>query len=67
MEKLIEALQIFLRYGNPRCPTFCTHEALYVVIDPSVVSDEDIDKLDKLSFFPDDEDECFCSFHYGNA
>ena len=72
MDKLIEALQIFLKYGNPRYPTHCEYQALYVLIDPSKISSEDIEKLDKLGFFvsyftTDNGRGCFCSFRYGSA
>ena len=30
MEKLIEALQIFLKYGNPDYPTHCEHDELTI-------------------------------------
>ena len=53
MEDLIKALQIFLKYGNPTYPTHCEHDYLYVNIDQSLVSEEDIKLLDDLGFFPD--------------
>lgn len=66
MEKLIEALQIFLKYGNPEYPTHCEHDCLWICgIDPSVVSEEDVKKLKELSFFI--EDSCFKSHKYGSA
>jgi len=66
MEKLIEALQIFLKYGNPDYPTHCEHDCLWICgIDPTVVSEEDVKKLDELSFFI--EDSCFKSYRYGSA
>lgn len=47
MSDLIEALQIFLRYGNPPNPTDCCHDQLTICgIDPSAVSKEDKDRLD---------------------
>lgn len=81
MSKLIEALQIFLKYGDPECPTHCEHDELTVVIDPELVSEEDLKKLDELGFFPnydkteedfDIEDHCegdrhFTSYQYGSA
>ena len=50
MKDLIEALQIFLKYGNPVYPTHCEHDALYVMIDPGLVSEEDKAKLDELGY-----------------
>ena len=67
---LIEALQILLTYGNPRLPTHCEHDVLYIVgTDPSSVSKQDIDRLDALGFIISDEDgeELFISFRFGSA
>ena len=67
MSDLVEALQIFLKYGNPHNPTHCEHDVLTIMdIDPSVVSKEDKIRLDELGFFVDNED-CFCSFRFGSA
>ena len=66
MKELIEALQIFLKYGNPDYPTHCEHDELWICgIDPEDVSKEDKRKLDELGFFEDDGD--FKSFKYGSA
>ncbi|MCM0236713.1 hypothetical protein J8L13_04715 [Bacteroides fragilis] len=66
MEDLIKALQIFLKYGNPEHPTNCSHDVLYVGITPEKVSEEDLEILDELGFFPD-EDECgFSSYRFGS-
>lgn len=68
MKDLIEALQIFLKYGDPYAPTHCEHDVMYVMISPDVVSDEDTSKLDELGFYPDDEiSECFSSYRFGSA
>ena len=68
MSDLIEALQIFLKYGNPDSPTACGHDQLTICgIDPSDVSDEDKQELDRLGFFESDEFEAFISFRFGNA
>jgi hypothetical protein len=67
MEKLIEALQIFLKYGNPNYPTHCEHDELTVVINPELVSEEDLLKLDELGFFPDEDSEYFKSYRYGSC
>jgi hypothetical protein len=66
---LIEALKIFRKYGNPIYPTQCQHDVLMVGIDPSIVSQKDIEKLKKLSFIVSEEDgeDCFISFHFGSA
>lgn len=65
---LIEALQIFRKYGNPPYPTHCDHDTLYVLIDPEIVSNEDEERLDELGFIPSDDPPCcFHSFRYGSA
>ncbi len=67
MEDLIKALQIFLKYGNPDYPTHCEHDVLYVDINPEKVSEEDLKKLDKLGFIPDEEyDAGFKSYQFGS-
>ncbi len=67
LDNLIEALQIFRKYGNPDYPTHCEHDELFICgIDPDDVSEEDKVKLDKLGFFVN-SDEGFSSFKYGSA
>ena len=65
MEELIKALQIFLKYGNPDCPTHCEHDELFVTIDNIIVSEEDLEELERLGFRPCDD--IFHSFKYGSA
>lgn len=70
MSKLIEALQIFLKYGDPQYPTHCEHDVLTICgIDPDDVSDEDKAKLDELGFHVSDEYgfEHFQSYRFGSA
>ena len=68
MKELIEALQIFLKYGNPSCPTYCEHDVLYICgISPEDVSEEDKKRLDELGFFEDELEDGFQSFKYGSA
>lgn len=68
MDKLIEALQIFLKYGNPARPTYCEHEELTICgIDPVAVSSEDKEKLKELGFFVSKSEGCFKSLRYGSA
>lgn len=51
MEKLIEALQILLKYGNPTFPFHCEHDTLHVVgFDPEKFTKDDRDKLEELGF-----------------
>ena len=65
LSKLVEALNIFLKYGDVDHPTYCEHDVLMICVDPSVVSEEDIQTLDELGFFV--SDDCFKSFRYGSA
>ena len=66
MNDLISALQILLKYGNPEHPTHCEHDELSIhVVDPHEVSMEDIEALDKLGFFVDDDH--FSSFRFGSC
>lgn len=67
MKDLIKALQILLKYGNPKNPTNCKHDVLNVDISSDKVSNEDIKALDKLGFFIDDEDNTFSSFRFGSC
>lgn len=70
MSDLIKALQILLKYGDPKYPTHCEHDILTIVgIDPADVSDEDKAALDELGFFVGEESgkPAFHSFRYGSA
>lgn len=68
MEDLIRALQIFLKYANPKWPTHCEHDQLSIMgIDPSAVSDEDKAELERLGFEADEDEGYFYSFRFGSA
>ncbi len=67
MSNLIEALQIFLKYGDPIRPTHCSHDELLVCTSPTLVSDEDKSRLKELGFFPCDSDDCFKSYRFGSC
>lgn len=68
---LIEALNIFLKYGNPKHPTHCEHDVMFVLVDPAKIADEDKIRLEELGFIASPNDErvgsCFKSFQYGSA
>jgi len=67
VSKLIEALTIFLKYGDPAYPTHCEHDVLTICgIDPADVNDEDKAALDELGFFVG-EYGLFQSFKFGSA
>lgn len=68
MKKLIEALQIFLKYKDETYPTNCEHDELCIMaVTFDEVSVEDRNILEELGFFWSDSDECWKSFHYGSA
>ena len=66
-DAVIEALNIFKKYGNPCWPFHCEHDVLYVMVEHKKVSEEDKKKLDELGFIPDDDAGHFKSFRYGSA
>ena len=66
LDALIEALQIFRKYGNVQFPTHCEHDYLHVMVPYDSVSDEDKAKLDELGFRAD-EFGMFCSTAFGSA
>lgn len=68
MDDLIEALQIFRKYGNPDYPTHCEHDELWIMIDPELVSEEDRIRLDSLGFWANgDGTPTFKSYKFGSA
>ena len=68
MDKLIQALQIFMKYKNEQWPTHCEHDVMYVVgISEEEVSKEDKLKLDELGFIWSKSDDCWISFRFGSA
>lgn len=67
MSDLIAALTIFLKYGNPRNPTHCEHDELWICgIDPVDVSEEDKRELARLGFHVSSEGG-FQSYRFGSA
>ena len=52
MENLIRALQIFLKYGNPKYPFYVVDDIFCIddEISPFDVSNEDLKELEKLGF-----------------
>lgn len=66
-DALIEAFTIFRKYGNPRWPTNCSHDQLSVEADRSVMTQQDVERLEELGFSPDDElGPCFTSSRFGS-
>ena len=69
MKDLIEALTILAKYMDPeqKWPTYCEHDVLYVChIEPADVSEEDIEQLEELGFFPN-EYSGFQSYRFGSC
>jgi hypothetical protein len=67
MDALIEALTILRKYANPDNPTNCTHDLLWVNVDPVTVSPEDLARLRELHLDPDANCEGFFSFFFGSC
>jgi hypothetical protein len=68
MEDLVKAFQIFLKYNKDHHPTACEHDIIYVQVDPTVVSDEDKEELERLGFHADiEENDNFYSFRFGSC
>ena len=66
MEKLIEALQIFLRYRNEDYPTGAEHDILLIrSVTKKEVSKADKKRLKELNFHWDEEYESWASYKYG--
>lgn len=65
MDNLIEALTILRKYDNPRYPTNCNHDELWVNVDANLVSDDDKKRLDELGFFEDEG--AFMSYEFGSC
>lgn len=68
MGDLIKAFQIFSKYSKSKYPTNCSHDLLFVDVNPELVSKEDIKILDTLGFFISQEfDDGFSSFRFGSC
>jgi hypothetical protein len=68
MEKLIQALQIFLKYKNVKWPTHCEHDILLITeITEDEVSGEDQAQVKELGFHWNTEYDCWASYRYGSA
>lgn len=70
MEELVEAFQIFLKYGKDiKYPTHCEHDVMHVNVSPDLVSEDDIARLDELGFHVSEEwgEAHFKSFRFGSA
>lgn len=73
MKDLIEALTIFHKYYLMRgadvyAPTHCEHDVFMVAhVGKDIVSKEDRAKLESLSFYWNDEYDCWVSYRFGSS
>ena len=70
MEDLIKALTILNKYleGHYKnYPTFCEHDVLYVQVDYTKISQEDLNELQILGFFPCEDLGNIMSYKYGSC
>lgn len=71
MKDLIEALTILSKYLTDdeyfyNRPINCEHEELYVSVDNSKISKEDMERLIDLGFIPDEDTGYMVSYRYGS-
>lgn len=66
MEDLIKALQIMLKHGDVKYPTYCTHDELHIYPNSMDFTDEEFRELEDLGFIPNDMNG-FYSFKYGST
>ena len=71
MKDLIEALTILSKYLTDdeyfyNRPTNCEQEELYVSVDNSKISEEDMERLIDLGFIPDEDTGYMVSYRYGS-
>lgn len=68
MKDLLEAITIMAKYiDDTRWPTNCSHDTLrFNTIDNTLVSEEDIKRLEELGFEKDDDTGGFYSFRFGS-
>lgn len=69
MKDLLEAFTIFAKYTDTKYPTWCKHYELHVCVDPSIVSEADLLRLDELGFnyYEETGEPEFISFRYGSC
>lgn len=68
VDDLIEALTIFRKYGNAHSPTHCEHDVLIIGgIGREEMTSLDQDRVRELSFFWDEDSECWRSYRFGSC
>lgn len=69
MDDLIKALQIMRKYTDTRYPTNCDHDIMIFNVDVTLVSEEDINELEKLGVKVGEQygDLTLYSYRYGSC
>ena len=68
LSALIEALQIFQKYGDPSFPTHCEHDILLMCVEEDyITSEEDVDRLRELGFSYKEDREAWGSYRFGSC
>lgn len=68
LSELIEALQIFLKYGDAEFPTHCEHDQMRMCnVATHLITSEDARRLEKLGFEYDENEGNFRSYAFGSA
>jgi len=73
MKDLIEALQIIQKYMGDKdeyAPVHCEHDVFMICcVDPELISEDDLERLDKLGFFVSCEygDPALISYRFGSC
>lgn len=70
MEDLIKALTILSKYLNDyhkQYPTTCEHDRLWVHVDYTQVSADDLSTLEQLGFYPDTDLGNMVSYRFGSC
>ena len=60
MDEVIEAFQIFKRYGAGKHDVYAEHDQVSICVSPEKVSPEDMARLSELRWFIDETGEGFC-------
>ncbi len=69
LSELVEALTIFLKYGDVAWPTHCEHDEMVIanLHECATISPEDHTRLEELGFGWDEDDERYKSYAFGSA
>lgn len=67
MKDLIEALQIMMKHGDVQYPTHCEHDQLNIFPANMDFTEEELARLDELSFIINEDETGFYSFRFGSC